>query len=269
MTGQSTQDDVAQDTNGFYRRTLHVLSDARVPFLVGGSHAFLHYTGIVRQTKDFDLFVRKSDVERALESLKEAGYRTEIAFPHWLGKAVDGDDVVDLVFSSGTGIAVVDDEWFEHAIEAEVLGMPVKLVPAEELFWQKAFIMERERYDGADICHLLLAWSDRMDWERLERRFEKYWQLLLSHLMMFTFVYPGETARLPQPLLGKLLERYSRWLPKQKAGDEKICQGTLLSRAQYLVDIGKWGYRDARLAPLGNMSGEEIAYWTWAIDNVK
>jgi hypothetical protein len=69
--------------------------------------------------------------------------------------------------------------------------------------------------------------------------------------------------------MGRLLERYGRWIAAEKPVDERICQGTLLSRAQYLVDIGKWGYRDARLAPLGNMSGEEIAYWTWAIDNVK
>ena len=64
---QSTLDDSARDTNTFYRRTLHVLSDARVPFLVGGSHAYLHYTGIVRNTKDFDLFVRRSDLDRVHE----------------------------------------------------------------------------------------------------------------------------------------------------------------------------------------------------------
>lgn len=269
MSGQSTQDDIAQDTNAFYRRTLHVLSDGRVPFLVGGSHAFLHYTGIVRNTKDFDLFLRRADLDAALAALGEAGYRAEIVFPHWLGKAVYGDDFVDLVFNSGTGIAVVDDEWFENAVEAEVLGMPVKLVPAEELIWQKAYIMERERFDGADIYHLLLTWSDRMNWERLERRFERHWQLLLSHLMTFTFVYPSETARLPRPLLDRLLDRYRSMLSEKNADDEKICQGTLLSRAQYLVDIGRWGYRDARLAPLGNMTGEQIAYWTWAIDNME
>ena len=60
MAYQSTFDDPGKDTNAFYRRTLHVLSDARVPFLVGGSHAILHYTGIIRETKDFDLFVRRS-----------------------------------------------------------------------------------------------------------------------------------------------------------------------------------------------------------------
>jgi hypothetical protein len=74
MAYQSTFDDPGRDTNAFYRRTLHVLSDARVPFLVGGSHAILHYTGIVRETKDFDLFVEKANLESALDALREAGY---------------------------------------------------------------------------------------------------------------------------------------------------------------------------------------------------
>jgi hypothetical protein len=148
MAYQLTFDDPGRDTNTFYRRTLHVLSDARVPFLVGGSHAILHYTGIIRETKDFDLFVRRADVEKALESLAVAGYWTQITFPHWLAKAKQGSDHVDLVFSSGNGLCRVDDGWFDHAVEAEVLGMPVKIAPVEELLWQKSFVMERERYDG-------------------------------------------------------------------------------------------------------------------------
>jgi hypothetical protein len=48
--------------------------------------------------------------------------------------------------------------------------------------------------------------------------------------------------------------------------DSKVCQGTLLSRAQYLVDVDDWGYEDARLAPRGAMSEEQIAEWTLAID---
>ena len=70
MAYQSTFDHPGRDTNAFYRRTLHVLSDARVPFLVGGSHAILNYTGIVRETKDFDVFVRHDDLESALVALR-------------------------------------------------------------------------------------------------------------------------------------------------------------------------------------------------------
>jgi hypothetical protein len=43
------------------------------------------------------------------------------------------------------------------------------------------------------------------------------------------------------------------------------CQGTLLSREQYLPDL-EHGAADARLAPAGTMSAQEIAAWTAAID---
>lgn len=268
MAYQSTFDAPERDTNTFYRRTLHVLSEARVPFLVGGSHAFLTYTGIARQTKDFDLFLRESDSEHALEALRLAGYHTEVSFPHWLAKARQGNDTVDLVFSSGNGVCVVDDAWFEHAIEAEVLGMPVKLAPVEELVWQKAFVAERERYDGADIAHILRSCAERIDWQRLLARFGDNWELLLAHLTLFGFIYPSERHRLPCEIVRELLGR-AQQLVEAPVTDERLCRGTLVSRGQYLVDIGRYGYRDARLEPRGGMTPEEAIYWTWAIEHVE
>jgi hypothetical protein len=266
MAGQSTLDESAQDTNAFYRRTLHVLSDAAVPFLVGGSHAFLEYTGIVRNTKDFDLFLRRADVERAMEALRAAGYRTELTFPHWLGKAWQHDDFVDLVFCSGNGICTVDDGWFTHAVETQVLGMPVKIVPSEELVWQKAFVMERERFDGADIMHILRARGDTLDWDRLLERFGEQWPLLYTYLLFFHFVYPSDIHVLPSGVLEDMARRMVALRDAPPA--ERVCRGTLVSRAQYLLDIGQYGYADARLSPRGGMSPEDAIYWTWAIDHL-
>lgn len=267
MPGQSTLDESAHDTNTFYRRTLHVLSDAGVPFLVGGSHAFLEYTGIVRNTKDFDLFLRRSDLDRAVEALCDAGYRTEVSFPHWLAKAWQHDDFVDLVFSSGNGICVVDDGWFEHAVETQVLGMPVKIVPCEELMWQKAFVMERERFDGADLMHIIRCRAEDIDWDRLLVRFAERWPLLYTYLLFFTFVYPSEAPRLPAPVLDELRTRHEAL--RVAPATDRVCQGTLVSREQYLIDVGQYGYADARLDPRGTMTPEDAIYWTWAISNVK
>ncbi|MHB0949208.1 MAG: nucleotidyltransferase family protein [Gemmatimonadaceae bacterium] len=268
MAYQSTLDEGAQNTNTFYRRTLHVLSDAQVPFLVGGSHAFLHYTGIVRNTKDFDLFVDRENFDRAMEALSLGGYRTETTFPHWLGKAMQGDDFVDLVFASGNGVCQVDQLWFDNAVEASVLGMPVKLMPVEELIWQKSFIMERDRFDGADIAHMLRMRAESLDWDRLMQRFDRYWNLLLSHLVLFTFVYPCEKDKIPRHVFDALFERMRAHLDAPHS-EEKVCQGTLVSRAQYLLDIGRYGYADARLQPRGNMTPEDVIYWTWAIEHIE
>ena len=267
MPGQSTFDEAARDTNTFYRRALHVLSDAGVPFLVGGSHAFLEYTGIVRTTKDFDLFLRKGDIRRAMNALASAGYRTELTFPHWLAKAFEHDDFIDLVFSSGNGICSVDDAWFEHAVETEVLGMPVKIVPREEMVWQKSFVMERERFDGADVLHLIRACASDLDWPRLVDRYAENWNLLLTYLLFFSFAYPSEVSLVPATVLDELTRRHTAL--RSTAAMDRVCRGTLVSRAQYLVDVGQYGYADARIAPRGNMSAEDAVYWTWAIDHVK
>jgi hypothetical protein len=247
----------------FYRQVMHELEANGVPFLVGGAYAFERYTGIARHTKDFDLFVHPRDVERALAMLAADGCETETPFPHWLAKARCGEDVVDLIFSSGNGVALVDDLWFQHATEDTVLDVPARLIPAEEMIWSKAFIMERERFDGADVAHVLRACADTLDWPRLLARFGEHWRVLLQHLVAFGFIYPCERARVPAAVVRELMDRLSRELTRP--APERVCQGTLISRAQYLVDVEHWGYADPRLAPAGNLTSAERERWTAGI----
>jgi hypothetical protein len=259
-TAGACLDPVSRD---FYRRVMHELDARGIPFLVGGAYAFECYTGIGRHTKDFDLFVHPRDVDRALEVLAGVGCTTDVPFPHWLAKAQCGDDVVDLIYSSGNGVALVDDDWFSHSLGTAVLDMPVRLIPAEEMIWSKAFIMERERYDGGDVAHILRACADTLDWPRLLGRFAANWRILLQHLIVFGFIYPGERARVPAAVMRELTGRLDRELTRPAAG--RVCQGTLVSRAQYLVDVEHWGYSDPRLAPDGNLTSAERERWTAGI----
>jgi len=253
-------------TRHFYRRVLAALNTAGVEFLVGGGHALERYLGIGRSVKDLDLFLRERDVPAALALIEERlRYRTEMTFPHWLAKIKrDDHDHIDVIFNSGNAVCAVDDDWFRHAVPARVMGQTVGLCPAEETIWSKAFVMERERYDGADIAHLIHARAGSLDWGRLARRFRGHWRVLLSHLILFGFIYPSERRRIPEPLMRRclhLLEREMRQAPSRR-----VCRGTLTSRAQYLVDIQVWGYEDARLLPHGSMSEEDASVWTAAID---
>ena len=115
----------------------------------------------------------------------------------WIAKARCGEDVVDIIFSSGNGVAVVDDDWFAHAREATILDMRARLCPPEEMIWSKGYIMERERFDGADVAHLLRACGRTLDWPRLLARFDRHWPVLLVHLVLFAFVYPSERDAVP------------------------------------------------------------------------
>jgi hypothetical protein len=244
----------------FYRDVMRRLQAANVPFLIGGAYAFAAVTSIGTRTKDLDLFLRHSDLPRALALLAAGGYATAVPYPHWLAKVHGGNDVIDIIFNSGNGIALVDDEWFAHALPAQVLGVEVQLCPVEEMLWNKAFIMERERYDGADVAHLLRAHADHLDWPRLLRRFGEDAAVLLSHLVLFGFIYPGERHRVPAQVIDELLARVRAEPPR----DARLCRGSLLSRAQYAVDVDDWGYIDARRGPHSTMSDDEVAQWSAA-----
>ncbi len=264
-TTSAEQGILTQETADFYRKAVRTLNGAGARFLVGGAYALAHYTGIRRHTKDFDLFVRQEDCGHILKLLAAAGCETELTFPHWLGKAFRGDDFCDVIFSSGNGVCRVDDSWFEHAEAVEILGERVKVIPVEEMIWSKGFVVERERYDGADVAHLLRAHGPRLDWTRLLERYGPHWRVLFSHLVLFGFIYPGEQSKVPawvmEALLGQLRDEL-----RQPPQDDKLCGGTLLSRTQYLKDISEWGYQDARLFPERFMSRRDIRHWTAAAE---
>ncbi len=244
----------------FYHRALSVLVHAEIPFLVGGGYSVCAYTGIARKTKDFDLFVLPHDVSRVCQCLEQAGFRTELTYSHWLAKAWQGEEFIDIIFNSGNGCCPVDASWFVYARAQEIFGLPLKLCPAEETIWQKAFIMERERYDGADVVHLLRAAGRRLDWHRLLNRFRENWELLLSYLVLFGFVYPGERELIPKWVMRDLTARLWRQQSSISSSNQ-VCRGTLISRAQYQTDVETWHYNDARLSPYGTMSREEIERW--------
>lgn len=264
MAGPPDASPLTPETVAFYQAAMRALREGGVRFLLGGAYAFGPYTGIERHTKDLDLFVHPTEAGRSLEVLAAAGYRCELPFPHWLGKAWKDDDFVDLIFSSGSGVAVVDDEWFAHAVPARVFDTDVLLIPAEEMIWSKAFVMERERYDGNDVVHILRARAAELDWRRLIDRFAEHWRVLLAHLVTFGFVYPGERDRVPAAVMAELLGRMLAEMGQAPQPD-RVCRGTLLSRSQYLKDIGPWGYRDARLAPRVRMRADDIERWTQGI----
>lgn len=251
------------DTQEFYRRALGALSESGLPYLIGGAYAFARYTGINRHTKDLDVFVHQDDVDRALAVLEDIGCCTEVTFPHWLGKAKCGTDLVDVIYSSGNGLARVDEEWFERSVDDLVLDMPVQLIPAEEMIWSKAFVMERERFDGADVIHMLRACARELDWDRLLRRFDRHWRVLSAYLILFGFVYPSERTIIPERVMVPLTKRLE--IEQLSRSPRKVCQGTLLSRAQFLIDVKEWGYDDVRHDPDVHMTSEHIDQWTDAI----
>ena len=238
------------------------MSFSGIPFLVGGGYALQRYTGTERHAKDLDVFVMRADVHRVLNVFRHLGHRTELPFPHWLGKVFVDGFLMDVIFSSGNGVSRVDQAWFEHSRADELCGLRVRLCPPEELIWSKAFVQERERFDGADVLHLLRHVGHSLDWPRLLARFGPRWRVLLSHLVLFGFAYPSQRHQIPEWVMDKLTRCL---LDEASEPENATCDGTLLSREQYLDDLTD-GYQDGRLEPNGSMTAREVAIWTRAIE---
>ena len=263
MTAKTARTKPKTKRDDFHRRSAAALLNANVPFLIGGAYVVEVYAGVSRRSKDFDLYVRPHHVDAAIDALAHAGYKTEKTFPHWLAKAGRGRDYIDLIFRAGNGLCEVDDSWFERAQDHDLLGLHVKLSAPEEMIWMKAYIMERERFDGADIAHILQSCAEKIDWPHLVHRFGPDWRVLLSHLVLFGYIYPSERGKIPAAVMDDLIVRLRNEGPA--SGSDRLCRGTLLSRKQYLVDIRKRGFRDARLEQRVHMDSEDIAHWTKAI----
>lgn len=249
----------------FYQKVLEVLRHQGVRFMVGGSHAASFHTGREPHTKDLDVFLPPSQVQPALDALAWAGFETERPYPFWIAKAHQGEDFVDLISRAASGLWEVEDGWLERAHRVELWNEACLVCAVEELVWTKAALMDRNRYDGNDILHLLQAQAHELDWERLRQLAGPDWRLLLAHLTLFGYVYPDLMTLVPKPLLAELALHLLSDRPGPESDEKPVCRGTLISNSQYQMDVEQLGYCDARLRPWGRLEPEELAPWVDAV----
>lgn len=231
------------DADLFYAESLRILTESGIPFLVAGTFAVNVYTGINRATKDLDIFCKAGDFPRILLHFKSKGFQTEIEDERWIAKVRRGDCFFDVIFANGAAVVPISDAWFHESHTATYYGVEVQLTPPTEMIWSKALLQLRHRYDGADIAHLILKQSDRIDWQRLLNHMEQYWEVLLIHVLNFRFIYPSERENVPRWLYAELLRRAAEHadLPIPQV---KICRGRLFSPVDYEIDVAEWGFAD-------------------------
>jgi hypothetical protein len=227
----------------FYTEALHILQEADVPFMLGGAFALFHYTGLHRDTKDLDVFLKAADYPAVLKLFADKGYEVVQHDVRWLAKIYKGDYFIDLIYNSVNNICMVDDSWFHYSQEATLFGLKLKLLSAEELIWCKSFVWNRERFDGADINHIILKYGKQLDWKHLLARLDPHWHLLLAHLLMFQFVYPSDyrdiiPAWLFDELISRAQDQYTMPPPLIN-----VCRGPMIDNTQYAIDIKEWDYK--------------------------
>jgi hypothetical protein len=231
------------EAEAFYAECLDLLVASGIPFLLGGSFAVSTYTGLRPRTKDLDVFCKPGDYPRILTYFQARNFAIEVEDERWIAKIKRGDYFVDVIFNSTTAVAPVTDQWLAGARAIQIGERTIPIMSPTELIWSKVFLQDRNRYDGADIAHLLLKQCEEIEWQRLLLHLDQYWEVLLIHLINFDFIYPTERKRIPHWLMDELTGRLAM-KAKLPVPTTKICRGRLFSRSDYLVDIKEWGYAD-------------------------
>jgi hypothetical protein len=236
---------IPEDEREIYKRALEAINSAGLPYVVAGAYAIYEHTGIYRKTKDLDLFFEPSSVVAAARALRDVGFTTRLEDDHWLAKATAGDHFIDLIYGMGNGIALIDAGWVDHSRPGILAACPVRIAPAEELIWHRLFISERHRHDMSDIVHLILFHGETLDWERLVSRVGENWPLLLSQILMFSYVYPGYRTKIPNWVPERLLE-HARAQVGRNEEDQDFTRGPLISRFSFTIDVQEWGFNSPR-----------------------
>jgi hypothetical protein len=225
-----------------YRNVVQCLNEARIPFAVAGAFAFHRHTRIWRTTKDLDLFLEPKFVSPALANLQRIGFETEIEDSIWLAKALRGEHFVDLITGMANAVLIVDSSWTDRALPHKIFDVPCRVLAPEEAIASKIFISRRERFDGADVAHLIRACGAHLDWDRLQYLIEPHWEILLWSLVFFAYVYPAHTRIVPQSLWDDLTLRLHFKTLHPNPGEP--FRGTLIDPLMFAIDVDDWGQRD-------------------------
>jgi hypothetical protein len=222
-----------------FREVLGHLNRINLPYVVAGAFALQQHTGIWRDTKDLDLFLPAEVASEALRYLEEEGFEIEITDPVWLAKAHRDGFYVDFITGMSNAVITVDQSWIDRGAESEVLGVRARVLAAEELIASKLFVNFRERFDGADIAHVIYGTRGRLDWARIRQIVGTHWEILLWEIILFHYVYPSQQDYVPREVWDDLLARLRSQLdsPAQPAA----FRGSLIDDKMFAIDVQEWG----------------------------
>ena len=104
---------IPADEWAVYRKVLRRATERGIRFAFGGAFATAEYTGELRNTKDFDIYVRPVDRAAMIQVMGEAGltdHFDRLAYDRsWIYRASQGDIIVDTIWAMANHRAEVDE----------------------------------------------------------------------------------------------------------------------------------------------------------------
>jgi len=222
-----------------FQEVLALFEQNQIAYAVAGAFALREHTGICRDTKDLDVFLTSKNVELALDCLRKEGFECQTCDPVWLYKAHRDGFFVDLITGMSNAALVVEDSWIERAIPAVVHGVQTRVLGAEELLASKLFVTRRERFDGADIAHVIYGTRGELDWQRVLSLVGEHWEILFWALVLFRYVYPAQTDYVPKDTWSDLIRRFQKAVSHSDPAAK--FRGSLIDNKMFAVDVNEWG----------------------------
>lgn len=154
------------------------------------------------------------------------------------------------------GVIVVDDSWIQRATPANIHSVDTRVLAAEELIVSKLFVIQRERFDGADIAHAIYGTRGKLDWQRILSLVGEHWEVLWA-LILRRYVYPAQNDFVPAAIWRDLLQRFTDAV--SHSDPQAKFRGSLVDERMFAIDVNEWGledvlqdYRARRLASVCN-----------------
>jgi hypothetical protein len=199
---------VPEEEFAIYNKAIKAIRPLNFPFMLGGAFGIASHTGRWRNTKDIDFFVLPEHHNAFIEVLLKNGfhdyYETLEYDRGWIFRAIQEGILVDIIWDTPNRRAHVDQQWIDRALSINFRGESMLAVPAEELIFIKAFVLQKDRCDWTDIINVLHFQAGHLDWEHIIRRFGPELPILRAILNVFAWVCPIEALQIPEKIRGDL-----------------------------------------------------------------
>lgn len=201
-------DIIPQNEWAIYLKAIAAVRPVRWPFFLGGAFGLACYTGRWRNTKDLDLYVLPEHRDAFVDALLKIGfvdYYDTLAYDRgWIFRAILEGVIVDIIWGTPNRRSVVDELWLSRSVQVTLRGEHLLAVPAEELLFVKAFVVQKDRCDWTDLINLLCFQAPHLDWDHVIGRYGPDLPLLKSTLGLFSWVCPVEAAQIPTSVRERL-----------------------------------------------------------------
>jgi Nucleotidyl transferase of unknown function (DUF2204) len=249
---------IARDQQSLFQEVLTIFEKSGIQYAVAGAYALHAHTGICRDTKDLDVFLTAENAQAALRCLQQRGFDCETCDPVWLYKAHRKKYFVDLITGMSNAVLTVEDSWIKRAQPAVVEGVRSRVLAPEELLASKLFVTRRERFDGADIAHIIYAKRGELHWDRILALAAESWEIVFWALVLFHYVYSAHSEYVPRAVWRELIARFQEQI--MHPDPHAKFRGSLVDEKMFAIDVKEWGrenllveFRNRRLQTLGEL----------------